>query len=121
MTLDCPPQADLSGGERNRVHLAKQLRQRCNVLVLDEPTNDLDVETLRSLEEALTTFDGCLVVISHDRWFLDRLSTDIIAFDGQGQAEYFRGSYSEFEAKRRQLTDGDSGSKAQKKVVGFKI
>ena len=94
---------DLSGGERNRVHLAKLLRSGGNVLLLDEPTNDLDVETLRALEEALLEFPGCAVVISHDRWFLDRIATHMLAFEGDSQAVWFEGNYSEYEAdlKRR--------------------
>jgi ATPase subunit of ABC transporter with duplicated ATPase domains len=91
----------LSGGERNRVHLAKILRQGANVLLLDEPTNDLDVNTLRALEEALENFGGCAVVISHDRWFLDRVATHILAFEDEGRAEWFEGSYSEYEAARK--------------------
>ena len=91
---------DLSGGERNRLHLAKLLKKGGNVLLLDEPTNDLDVETLRALEEALLTFPGCALVISHDRWFLDRIATHILAFEGDSQAEWFVGNYSEFEADR---------------------
>ncbi len=97
---------DLSGGERNRVHLAKLLKSGGNVLLLDEPTNDLDVETLRALEEAILNFPGCVVVISHDRWFLDRVATHILAFEGDSQTEWFEGNYSEFEAHRkRQLGD----------------
>jgi len=94
---------DLSGGERNRVHLAKLLRSGGNVLLLDEPTNDLDVETLRALEEALLEFPGCAVVISHDRWFLDRIATHMLAFEGDSQATWFEGNYSEYEQdlKRR--------------------
>jgi ATP-binding cassette ChvD family protein len=94
---------DLSGGERNRVHLAKLLRSGGNVLLLDEPTNDLDVETLRALEEALLEFPGCIVVISHDRWFLDRIATHMLAFEGDSHVEWFEGNYSEYEAdlKRR--------------------
>lgn len=87
----------LSGGERNRVHLAKLLRSGGNVLLLDEPTNDLDVETLRALEEALLNFPGCVLVISHDRWFLDRIATHILAFEGDSQITWFEGSYSEYE------------------------
>lgn len=87
---------DLSGGERNRLHLAKLLKKGGNVLLLDEPTNDLDVETLRALEEALLAFPGCALVISHDRWFLDRIATHILAFEGDSQAEWFVGNYSEF-------------------------
>ena len=92
---------DLSGGERNRVHLAKVLRDGGNVLLLDEPTNDLDVDTLRSLEDALLAFPGCAVVISHDRWFLDRIATHILAFEGNSQAVWFEGNYQDYEADRR--------------------
>ena len=90
----------LSGGERNRVHLAKILKSGANVILLDEPTNDLDVETLRALEDALVEFAGCAVVISHDRWFLDRLATHIIAFEGDSQATWFEGNYEDYEADR---------------------
>ncbi|HDK38345.1 MAG TPA: ATP-binding cassette domain-containing protein, partial [Thiolapillus brandeum] len=92
---------DLSGGERNRVHLAKLLRSGGNVLLLDEPTNDLDVETLRALEEALLTFPGCVVVISHDRWFLDRIATHILAFEGDSKVVWFEGNYEDYEADRK--------------------
>ena len=92
---------NLSGGERNRVHLAKLLRSGGNVLLLDEPTNDLDVETLRALEEALLSFPGCAVVISHDRWFLDRIATHILAFEGDSQVTWFEGNYADYEADRR--------------------
>jgi ATP-binding cassette ChvD family protein len=92
---------DCSGGERNRIHLAKLLRRGGNLLLLDEPTNDLDVDTLRSLEEAVLEFAGCAVIISHDRWFLDRIATHILAFEGNSQATWFVGSYSEYEADRR--------------------
>lgn len=92
---------DLSGGERNRVHLAKLLRSGGNVLLLDEPTNDLDVETLRALEEALLTFAGCAVVISHDRWFLDRIATHILAFEGDSQVIWFEGNYADYEVDRK--------------------
>ncbi len=91
----------LSGGERNRVHLAKMLKQGANVLLLDEPTNDLDVNTLRALEEALNNFAGCAVVISHDRWFLDRIATHILAFEGDTKVVYFDGNFSEYEADRK--------------------
>ena len=91
----------LSGGERNRVHLAKVLRSGANFLLLDEPTNDLDVDTLRALEEALTAFAGCAMVISHDRWFLDRIATHILAFEGDSQAVWFEGNYQDYEADRR--------------------
>ncbi len=94
----------LSGGERNRVHLAKMLREEANVLLLDEPTNDLDVNTLRALEEGLENFGGCAVVISHDRWFLDRIATHILAFEGDSQVVWFEGNYSEYESdKKRRL------------------
>jgi len=97
---------DLSGGERNRVHLAKLLKSGGNLLLLDEPTNDLDVETLRALEEALLAFPGCAVVISHDRWFLDRVATHILAFEGDSQATWFEGNYADYEAERhRRLGD----------------
>jgi ATP-binding cassette ChvD family protein len=92
---------DLSGGERNRVHLAKLLRSGGNVLLLDEPTNDLDVDTLRALEDALLSFAGCVVVISHDRWFLDRIATHILAFEGDSQAVWFEGNYQDYEADRK--------------------
>ncbi len=100
---------DLSGGERNRVHLAKVLRSGGNLLLLDEPTNDLDVETLRALEEALLDFAGCAVIISHDRWFLDRIATHILAFEGDSKVVWFEGNYAEYEADRhRRLgTDAD--------------
>lgn len=91
----------LSGGERNRVHLARILKQEANVLLLDEPTNDLDVNTMRALEEALENFAGCAVVISHDRWFLDRIATHILAFEGESRAVWFDGNYSEYEADKR--------------------
>jgi ATPase subunit of ABC transporter with duplicated ATPase domains len=92
---------DLSGGERNRVHLAKLLRSGGNTLLLDEPTNDLDVETLRALEEALLDFPGCAVVISHDRWFLDRIATHILAFEGDSKVVWFEGNYADYEADRK--------------------
>ena len=92
---------DLSGGERNRVHLATLLRGGANLLLLDEPTNDLDVDTLRALEDALVDFAGCAVVVSHDRWFLDRIATHIIAFEGDSHVEWFEGNYAEYEADRR--------------------
>ena len=100
---------DLSGGERNRVHLAKLLKSGGNVLLLDEPTNDLDVETLRALEDALLAFPGCAVVISHDRWFLDRVATHMLAFEGDSQVTWFEGNYADYEAdKHRRLgTDAD--------------
>ena len=88
---------DLSGGERNRVHLAKLLKSGGNLLLLDEPTNDLDVDTLRSLEDALLGFAGCAVVISHDRWFLDRVATHILAFEGDSKVVWFEGNYQAYE------------------------
>jgi sulfate-transporting ATPase len=91
----------LSGGERNRVHLAKMLKSGANVLLLDEPTNDLDVDTLRALEEALMAFPGCAVIISHDRWFLDRLATHILAFEGDSHVEWFEGNFEAYEADKR--------------------
>ncbi len=98
----------LSGGERNRVHLAKMLRSRANVLLLDEPTNDLDVDTLRALEEALLDFPGCAVVISHDRWFLDRIATHILAYEGDSRVVWFEGNYQEYEADRRRRFGEDA-------------
>lgn len=97
------PTGALSGGERNRVHLAKVLRAGANVLLLDEPTNDLDVNTLRALEEALLNFAGCAVIISHDRWFLDRVSTHILAFEGDSKAIWFDGNYTEYEEHRKKI------------------
>jgi sulfate-transporting ATPase len=91
---------DLSGGERNRVHLAKLLSSGSNVLLLDEPTNDIDVETLRALEEAILSFPGCAMVISHDRWFLDRVATHILAFEGDSTVEFFTGNYTDYEQDR---------------------
>ena len=98
----------LSGGERNRVHLAKMLRAGCNLLLLDEPTNDLDVETLRALEQALLEFPGSAVVISHDRWFLDRIATHILAFEGDSQVVWFAGNYSDYEADRKRRLGSDA-------------
>jgi ATPase subunit of ABC transporter with duplicated ATPase domains len=94
------PVGVLSGGERNRVHLAKMLRTGGNVLLLDEPTNDLDVDTLRALEDGLEAYPGCAVVISHDRWFLDRIATHILAFEGESQVRWFEGNFSEYETWR---------------------
>ncbi len=99
---------DLSGGERNRVNLALLLRTGGNVLLLDEPTNDLDVDTLRALEDALIDFPGCAVVISHDRWFLDRIATHILAFEGDSQVEWFEGNYQDYEADRRRRLGADA-------------
>jgi len=94
----------LSGGERNRLHLALMLKKEANVLLLDEPTNDLDVNTMRALEEALENFAGCAVVISHDRWFLDRIATHILAFEGDSQVVWFEGNYSEYEKDLKRRT-----------------
>ena len=99
---------DLSGGERNRVHLAKMLTQGVNVLLLDEPTNDLDVNTLRSLEDAVDNFAGCAIIVSHDRWFLDRVATHILAFEGDSQLKWFDGNYSDYEADRRKRLGSDA-------------
>jgi ATPase subunit of ABC transporter with duplicated ATPase domains len=98
----------LSGGERNRVHLAKMLKSGANVILLDEPTNDLDVNTMRALEEALENFAGCAVVISHDRWFLDRIATHILAFEGDSKVVFFDGNYSEYEADRKRRLGHDA-------------
>jgi len=99
---------DLSGGERNRVHMAKLLRRGANVLLLDEPTNDLDVNTLRALEEALVNFAGCAVVVSHDRWFLDRIATHILAFEGDSQVVFFAGNYEDYEADKKRRLGADA-------------
>ena len=99
---------DLSGGERNRVHLAKMLKSGVNVLLLDEPTNDLDVETLRALEDALAEFAGCAVIISHDRWFLDRIATHILAFEGMSHVEWFEGNYQDYEIDRHRRLGSDA-------------
>jgi ATPase subunit of ABC transporter with duplicated ATPase domains len=98
----------LSGGERNRVHLAKLLKGGANLLLLDEPTNDLDVDTLRALEEALLNFAGCAVVISHDRWFLDRIATHMLAFEGDSHVEWFEGNYQDYEADRHRRLGADA-------------
>ena len=107
----------LSGGERNRVHLAKMLKTGANFILLDEPTNDLDVDTLRSLEEALQKFAGCAMIISHDRWFLDRLATHILAYEGESHVEWFEGNYTDYEAdrKRRLGTDADQPTRIKYK------
>ncbi|MGE7418580.1 ATP-binding cassette domain-containing protein, partial [Methylobacterium tarhaniae] len=98
----------LSGGERNRVHLAKILKSGANVLLLDEPTNDLDVDTLRALEEALEDYAGCAVIISHDRWFLDRIATHILAFEGDSHVEWFEGNFADYEADKKRRLGVDS-------------
>ena len=99
---------ELSGGERNRVHLAKVLKSGGNVLLLDEPTNDLDIETLRALEEALVSFPGCAVVISHDRWFLDRIATHILAFEGNSEVVWFEGNYQDYTVDLRRRRGEDA-------------
>jgi ATP-binding cassette ChvD family protein len=98
----------LSGGERNRVHLAKMLKSGANVILLDEPTNDLDVDTLRALEEALLEFPGCAVIVTHDRWFLDRIATHILAFEGDSKVEWFEGNYADYEADRKRRLGADA-------------
>ena len=110
---------NLSGGERNRVHLAKLLKSGGNLLLLDEPTNDLDVETLRALEEAILAFPGCAVVISHDRWFLDRIATHILAFEGESEVVWFEGNYADYEADRHKRlgTDADSPHRIKYKKI----
>ncbi len=110
---------DLSGGERNRLHLAKVLRSGGNVLLLDEPTNDLDVETLRALEEALLEFPGCVVAISHDRWFLDRIATHMLAFEGDSHVEWFEGNYSEYEADLKRRLGDDAATPHRMKYRKF--
>jgi sulfate-transporting ATPase len=102
------PVGTLSGGERNRVHLAKVLTQGGNVLLLDEPTNDLDVDTMRALEDALLAFPGCAVVISHDRWFLDRIATHVLAFEGDSEVVWFEGNFSDYETDRRKRLGADA-------------
>jgi ATPase subunit of ABC transporter with duplicated ATPase domains len=107
--------SQLSGGERNRVHLARTLKIPGNVLLLDEPTNDLDVDTLRSLEEAILEFSGCVVVISHDRWFLNKLATHILAFEGDSHVEWFEGNYQDYENdKKRRLGEESLNPKRMK-------
>jgi len=99
---------ELSGGERNRVHLAKLLKRGANVLLLDEPTNDLDIETLRALEEGLLNFPGSVIVVSHDRWFLDRICTHILAFEGDSEVVFHEGNYTDYEADRKKRQGGDA-------------
>ncbi|MEC7588516.1 MAG: ATP-binding cassette domain-containing protein, partial [Pseudomonadota bacterium] len=111
--------SQLSGGERNRVHLARMLKSGANLLLLDEPTNDLDVDTLRALEEALEEFAGCAVVVSHDRWFLDRIATHILAFEGESHVEWFEGNYEAYEAdrKRRLGAEADRPTRIKYKPI----
>ncbi len=109
----------LSGGERNRVHLARVLKSGANVLLLDEPTNDLDVDTLRALEDALLEFAGCAVVISHDRWFLDRIATHILVFEGDSQVLWFQGNFADYEADRRKRLG--AGSEVPKRIKYRKL
>jgi ATP-binding cassette ChvD family protein len=108
---------DLSGGERNRVHLAMTLKDGGNVILLDEPTNDIDVNTLRALEEGIDNFAGCVLVISHDRWFIDRVATHILAFEGDGQVYFFEGNYSDYEAKKEERTGEPSKRKRFKNML----
>jgi ATPase subunit of ABC transporter with duplicated ATPase domains len=110
---------EISGGERNRVQLAKVLRSGGNVLLLDEPTNDLDVDTLRALEDGLLTFPGCAVVISHDRWFLDRIATHVLAFEGDAVVRWFEGNFSDYEAERHKRlgTDADQPHRMRYKPI----
>ena len=108
----------LAGGERNRVHLAKMLKKGANVILLDEPTNDIDVNTLRALEEGLENFAGCAVVVSHDRWFLDRICTHILAFEGNSEVFFFEGSYTEYEEnKRKRLGDTEPRRPRYRKLM----
>ncbi len=101
---------DLSGGERNRLHLAKLLKSGGNVLLLDEPTNDLDVDTLRALEDAILDFAGCVVVISHDRWFLDRIATHILAFEDEGQVVWYEGNFTDYEEDKKRRLGADAAT-----------
>ena len=107
----------LSGGERNRLHLALTLKSEANVLLLDEPTNDIDVNTLRALEEGLDNFAGCAVVISHDRWFLDRICTHILAFEGESQVYFFEGNYTEYEENKRKRLGNDAPTRIRYKKL----
>ena len=108
----------LSGGERNRLHLALALKEEGNVLLLDEPTNDIDVNTLRALEAGLENFAGCAVVVSHDRWFLDRICTHILAFEGNSEVFFFEGSYTEYEEnKRKRLGDTEPRRPRYRKLI----
>ena len=108
----------LSGGEKNRLHLALTLKSEANVLLLDEPTNDIDVNTLRALEEGLDSFAGCAVVISHDRWFLDRVATHILAFEGNSQVYYFEGSYYEYEENKKKRLGDSTPHRIRYKKLG---
>ena len=108
----------LSGGERNRLHLAMSLKQEANVILLDEPTNDIDVNTLRALEDALVEFAGCCVIISHDRWFLDRVCTHILAFEGDSNVYFFEGDFTDYEInKKKRLGDNPPGKFRYKKLM----
>ena len=111
----------LSGGERNRVHLAKLLKSGANVILLDEPTNDLDVDTLRALEDALLDFAGCALIISHDRWFLDRICTHILAFEGDSQVIWFEGNYQDYEADRHKRLGTDADQPHRIKYKPLKV
>jgi sulfate-transporting ATPase len=111
----------LSGGERNRVHLAKLLKGGANVILLDEPTNDLDVDTLRALEDALLEFAGCAVIISHDRWFLDRIATHILAFEGDSHVEWFEGNYQDYEADRKRRLGAEADQPHRIKYKPLKV
>ena len=108
---------DLSGGERGRLQLAQTLKQGANVLLLDEPSNDLDIETLRALEEALLAFPGCAMIISHDRWFLDRVATHILAFEGDSEVVFFEGNYQEYEEDHRQRVGNDTPKRMKYKRI----
>jgi ATPase subunit of ABC transporter with duplicated ATPase domains len=108
----------LSGGERNRLHLALTLKENANVLLLDEPTNDVDVNTIRALEEGLENFAGCAVIVSHDRWFLDRIATHILAFEGDSGVYFFEGSYSEYEENRKRRLGTEIKPFKYKKLQG---
>ena len=110
----------LSGGERNRVHLAKMLKSGANLLLLDEPTNDLDVDTLRALEAALEDFAGCAMIISHDRWFLDRIATHMLAFEGDSHVEWFEGNYQDYEADRKRRLGIDAETAAPHQVQALR-
>lgn len=108
---------DLSGGERGRLQLAQTLKQGANVLLLDEPSNDLDIETLRALEEALLAFPGCAMVISHDRWFLDRVATHILAYEGDSHVEFFEGNYTDYEADYHKRVGSDTPKRVKYKRI----